>query len=60
MFDYRDLLKKYIIHIGKQEGFDFLYPTWSEGDPFSKEEMDELKKLSDEVNTTDFRHFRKS
>ncbi len=58
MFDYRDLLKKYIIHVGYQEGVDFLCGRWSECYPFSEEEMDELKRLSDEVNKTDFRHIR--
>ncbi len=49
--DYRELLKKYISHIGWQEGIDYLGHNYcSVNDPFSDEEFKELKLLSEEVD----------
>jgi hypothetical protein len=51
MIDYRTLLKKYIDHVGTQEGIDFLSPGYSPnpGEILTKEEFDELVRLSEEV-----------
>lgn len=45
--DYRELLKKYINHVGKCEGVDFIDSYWSEWSEFTKEEWEELHKLCD-------------
>ncbi len=50
MIDYRELLKKYINHVGEAEGVTFIW-GWQgieESDNFSLEEKDELKKLDQE------------
>jgi len=49
MIIYRELLKKYIDHIGQNEGIDYLGKQ-HDLQLFTKEEWEELVKLSDEVN----------
>lgn len=45
--DYRNLLKKYINHVGECEGTVFLSSTYE--DSFTKEEYDELLKINKEL-----------
>lgn len=49
-FDYRDLLKRYIAHVGYKEGANFLdFTALAEyGGPFSPEELAELERIDDE------------
>ena len=49
MIDYRELLKKYIDHVGQEEGTFFFGEEWDQSDPFTEEEWNELKKISDEL-----------
>jgi hypothetical protein len=51
MIIYRELLKKYIDHIGIQEGTDFLHPKYLDDQMFTEDEWVELVKLSEEVRT---------
>jgi len=46
--DYRDLLKKYIKHVGEIEGVDYL-GEYDKLDIFTDDEWSEVRKLSDEV-----------
>jgi len=53
MIDYKELLLKYIAHIGLMEGVTYINfdkPPFHEGRPkyFSEEEWNELKKLDKE------------
>ena len=48
MVDYRELLKKYIEHVGDCEGTDFIYRHMDMYD-FSEEEAAILNQLSKEV-----------
>lgn len=45
--DYRDLLLKYINHVGEEEGTTFL--SWDRHDHFTEEEWDELQRLDVEA-----------
>jgi hypothetical protein len=47
--DYRELLKKYIIHVGHQEGISFINPHMR-GNFFTDEEVAELLKLEREID----------
>lgn len=48
--DYRELLKKYLIHVGDQEGTYLLgHKYCSLNDPFSEEEHKELRNLVEEA-----------
>lgn len=48
--DYRDLLKRYIRHVGYSEGISFLEAGYLyNDDSFTAEEMAELKALDAEV-----------
>ena len=51
MIDYRDLLKRYIHLVLRQEGIDFLGYTYTEGQYpiFTEDEISELETLSDEL-----------
>lgn len=47
--DYKDLLKRYINFVGDVEGSDFLFYASvgdEDGDDFTKEELEELKRMS--------------
>ena len=46
--NYKDLLKKYINHVGMMEGIDFLGGP-HKGENFTQEEWVELKEISNEV-----------
>jgi hypothetical protein len=46
--DYRELLKKYINHVGEEEGTTFL--SWDGDDRFTEAEWDELQALEAEVH----------
>jgi len=53
--DYRELLKKYIGHVGEMEGISFIYRTYTAGlfgDSISPEEWDELRKCDKETNNS--------
>lgn len=52
MIIYRELLKKYIDHVSLQEGVDFLHPNYNDTGLFTKEEWEELLKLSEELQNT--------
>ena len=47
MIDYRELLIKYIAHIGAEEGITFIDP-WRMADRFTDEEQAELERLDRE------------
>lgn len=49
--DYRELLMKYITHVGEEEGIDFL--SCDKPSYISGEEWDELQKLSEEARKFD-------
>lgn len=46
VFDYQDLLRRYINHVGESEGTDFI--GWCKVPKFSQEEINELSRLSAE------------
>lgn len=48
MIDYRELIKKYINHVGECEGVSFIQNNYL-GKEFSKEEKEELIKLDKEA-----------
>ena len=50
--DYRELLKKYMLHVGEQEGITFLDSMHNQPSgfvEFSKEEQNELRKIENEI-----------
>ena len=47
--DYRELLKKYIRHVGEMEGIDFLGERWRPSDHITDEEWKTLNELSEET-----------
>lgn len=47
--DYRELLIKYIDHVGNEEGITFI-PRTADHCGFTDEEVEELKKLEDELD----------
>lgn len=47
--DYRDLLIRYMAHVGEQEGTYFL-GALKRSDTFTEEEVEEFKKLGDEAD----------
>jgi len=51
--DYRVLLLKYINHVGRIEGTDFLGDFYSSVGFFTQEEWDEINKLGEESNLTE-------
>jgi hypothetical protein len=54
MIDHRELLKKYIDHVGNCEGTDFLNIGYRGGNPeFTDEEWAELVRLRDEIEPGD-------
>jgi len=46
--NYRNLLIKYIQHVGACEGVSYLSPSWFNEPHFSKEEWEELQRLDAE------------
>jgi PHD/YefM family antitoxin component YafN of YafNO toxin-antitoxin module len=56
-FNYRDLLKKYIEHVGEEEGITFLGDSRKNSNIFSEEEWEELKELEYE-SAVDFGHIK--
>ena len=50
MFDYRELLVKYITHVGNCEGVTYLSSDWNKtlSELFTAEEVEELRKLDEE------------
>ena len=51
MIIYRELLKKYILHVATQEGVDFLYPTYWDKTLFTEDEWKVLMELSEEIQS---------
>jgi hypothetical protein len=47
--DYRELLKKYINHVGYCEGTTFIHMAYPDDMGFTAEEVAELEKLDAEV-----------
>jgi hypothetical protein len=51
--DYRELLKKYIAHVEHEEGvnfIDWIGDAYAKEAGFTKEEIDTLKKIADEID----------
>jgi len=48
--DYRELLKKYMNHVGEQEGTTFLGTSLNFNPELSDEEKAELRKINDEFH----------
>ena len=48
MIDYRELLKKYIQHVGNTEGITFLADRYWNSNDFTREEWLELNRLNSE------------
>ena len=48
--DYKELLRKYIEHVGDVEGTYFISSIYRDSSMFSEEEWNELIKISNSIN----------